>query len=155
MAEPQWMTIARAEEARGVAEVPGTPDNPRILEYQKTANMQLDDETPWCSAFANWCVKQAGIAGTRKGNARSWRTWGQALDVPRVGAVVVFWRDDPNSAKGHVAFYVRNDGTNIWVLGGNQGNRVSVAVPDGSRPRVPVADVKLPWSGEAARWQAS
>jgi len=32
----------------------------------------------------------------------------------------VLWRDDPQSWKGHVAFFVREDGDDVVLLGGNQ-----------------------------------
>jgi uncharacterized protein (TIGR02594 family) len=127
MPEPKWMEIARAELERKVVEIPGKESNPRIEEYQKVVAMQQDDEVPWCSAFANWCMKEAGQAGSGSGAARSWLHWGEKLDAPKPGAVVVFWRDKPDGGKGHVAFYVDETPDKINVLGGNQGNRVRIA----------------------------
>jgi hypothetical protein len=41
--------------------------------------------------------------------------------------VTVLWRDDPKSGKGHVGFYVRREGQNVWLLSGNQMNQVCVS----------------------------
>jgi uncharacterized protein (TIGR02594 family) len=124
------MTIALAE--RGVRERVGEADHPRIVQYLATTSLperMHHDETPWCSAFANWCVEQAGYRGTGKANARSWLTWGTSLpiDEPRHGCIAVFWRGDPMSPQGHVGFYVRNGTNRIWVCGGNQLNAVSIS----------------------------
>ncbi|WP_162917676.1 NlpC/P60 family protein [Dongia deserti] len=130
-----WFSKAREE--LGVTEIPGDMDNPRIIEYHSATSLKApDDETPWCSAFVNWCFQQVGIKGTNLANARSWQTWGQELAEPRLGCVVVLWRENRNSPKGHVAFYVGPDDANpqkIRLLGGNQGDRVSIAGYDKSR----------------------
>lgn len=120
---PAWFIVAKGE--LGTREIPGSQHNPRVLEYHAETGLSADDdETPWCSSFANWCFAQVGIVGTRSAAARSWLKWGKALDVPRVGCVVVFSRP-PKPGSGHVAFYVADEGQSIVVLGGNQGNAVS------------------------------
>jgi uncharacterized protein (TIGR02594 family) len=115
-----WMSIAEGE--KGVSEVPGTGNNSRVLEYlNATTNLGLAarsrDETPWCSAFVNWCVAQAGMQGTRSALARSWLNWGVPLATPRRGCIVVFERE---KIFGHVGFYLGETDTEIRVLGGNQ-----------------------------------
>lgn len=121
-----WLTFASRELARKVREVPGAGDSPDIQAYLATcAGGFDDDETPWCSAFVNWCMTQAGIRGTNRANARSWLSWGKALSEPRPGCVVVLWRDKPNLAKGHVGFFSEMNGSDLVLLGGNQGNAVS------------------------------
>jgi uncharacterized protein (TIGR02594 family) len=129
---PPWALVAFAEMGRGVHEVAGAAANPRILEYFKATDLANNplansDETPWCSAFVNWCLHEAGIQGTRKANARSWLKWGQPTNAPTYGTICVFWRSFPQSANGHVGFYVDSRGADIWVLGGNQNNSVSIA----------------------------
>jgi uncharacterized protein (TIGR02594 family) len=65
-----------------------------------------------------------GIAGTGSALARSWLEWGQALENPVPGCLVVLYRDDPGSWKGHVGFYLRSDARYIYLLGGNQLEQV-------------------------------
>lgn len=121
-----WYDIARRE--LGVAEIEGAGDNPRIVDYLRSttlaASMAANDETPWCSAFVNFCVEQAGYAGTDSAMARSWLKWGRPTDTPHTGCIVVFERGAPPS--GHVGFYVSHKAGEIQVLGGNQGNKVSL-----------------------------
>ena len=125
---PAYYLTARGE--LGVREIPGPQANARIQEYLRSTTlpdeMAGSDETPWCSAFVNWCVTRVGLEGTNKANARSWMEWGFPLEHPRPGCVVVFWRDSRESRKGHVGFFESMDGGNVMVLGGNQANSVSV-----------------------------
>lgn len=113
----------------GVAEKVGAGSNPRITEYYQYLKLNpQDDETPWCSLFANFIVKKTGTGSyTNQLNARSWLTIGKEVKKPEKGDIVVFWRGTPDGWQGHVAFYIRDDGDDIWVLGGNQDNQVSIA----------------------------
>lgn len=102
-------------------------DNPRIIEYHDATSLSSDDEeTPWCAAFVNWVLSQAGIKGTGLANAKSFLKWGKATDTPSKGCIVVFDRGS-NPAQGHVAFYVSETPTHICVLGGNQGDEVNIS----------------------------
>jgi uncharacterized protein (TIGR02594 family) len=122
---PKWLEVAIKE--IGVLEVPGPGDNPRVLEYHQTTTLKAtDDSVAWCSSFVNWCMKQAGIEGTKSAAARSWLTWGEKLDSPRNGCVVVLRRGN-SPTNGHVAFYVGDGTSNIRLLGGNQGDQVKVS----------------------------
>lgn len=131
---PPWYETALRELAASVAEHGGAA-NPRILEYLATCNDLEEgeaelDSTPWCSAFVNWCLRQAGMAGTDSGWARSWAEWGEPIDPPRPGSVTVWARgrtapDEP-VVTGHVAFFVEDLGDSLLVLGGNQSDSVSL-----------------------------
>lgn len=129
MTEPKWLTIARGE--IGVTEIEGPKSNSRIVEYAKVAiGVEAPDSEAWCAKFVGWVFAKDGLdetTGTRKANARSYLDWGEKLDKPALGCVVVFWRVSPKSWQGHVGFYIRSDSTHVWVLGGNQGNKVSIA----------------------------
>jgi uncharacterized protein (TIGR02594 family) len=130
-----WFDIAMQELERGVSEVPGSGANPRIVEYLRSTSlggaMASSDETAWCSAFVNFCVEKAGFAGTDSAMARSWLNWGRGTNTAVTGCIVVFERGAPPS--GHVAFYVSESGGMIKVLGGNQGNKVSIQEYDRDR----------------------
>lgn len=122
--EPPWVKAAKGE--LGQRDYPGPDYNPRVVEYLRTTGHQAnDDETSWCSAFANWCMKQSGRAGTNDAGARSWLNYGQGLSEPRPGCIVVMWRESPQSWKGHVGFFDGWDvGDRVRILGGNQGGGV-------------------------------
>ena len=113
----------------GIKEIVGAEHNPEVLKYFQDLGFDassLTDETAWCSAFANWVARESNLPYTKKLNARSWLFVGHEVAVPQLGDIVVFWRESPTSWKGHVAFYVNEDENNIYVLGGNQGNKVCV-----------------------------
>ena len=137
---PRWYSIAASE--LGVHELAGVVNEPRIVEYHSATTLKAtDDATPWCSAFANWCMLRAGHVGTQSAAARSWAKWGDPLQLPKLGAVVVFSADDRGPAAGHVSFFVRESGKNYLVLGGNQlGDKVCVA----EYPKARVIAVRWP-----------
>ncbi len=105
--------------------------NPKVLKYFKDVGHDWveDDETAWCAAFVGAMLKRAGLPHTGKLNARSYLKWGEIIDLKdaQEGDVVVFSRGDPNGWQGHVAFFVKEDGTKLQVLGGNQSNQVNIA----------------------------
>lgn len=107
------------------AEIVGSADNPRIVEYHSATTLKADDdETPWCSSFVNWCCKQVGVQGTGLANARSWLNWGKEVKTPYLGCIVILKRGN-HAWQGHVGFYAGKERTNeILVYGGNQKNKV-------------------------------
>jgi uncharacterized protein (TIGR02594 family) len=121
--DPIWMPVALAE--TGVSQYPAGLSNPRITAYHDGTNIRgYDDKASWCSSFVNWCLAQAGIAGTGSALARSWLEYGQPLSAPVSGCIVVLQRDEPDSWKGHVGFFLRADREHVHLLGGNQLGQV-------------------------------
>jgi uncharacterized protein (TIGR02594 family) len=113
----------------GEMEKPGAVQHsPRILEYfaEIGHSWVKDDETAWCSAFVNFIAKVTGHEYSGKLDARSWLTVGLKTNRPEPGDVVILWRGDPQSWKGHVGFFVKKDSSGIWILGGNQSNQVCI-----------------------------
>lgn len=123
---PEWMQRAEAELAAGVREVRGPEANPRIVEYHAATSFEAtSDEVPWCSSFVNWCLQHAGYEGTRSAAARSWLTWGEPLDEPRYGCIVVLSRGS-NPKRGHVGFCVQHRDEEVRLLAGNQHDAVTI-----------------------------
>lgn len=119
----------RALTQYGVKEIPGTNNNPHILEYFRVAGHRWvqDDELAWCSAFVNWCARVEYYESTGKLNARSWLDVGLEVNTPETGDLVIFWRVKKDSPYGHVGFYVNDLSGYIYTLGGNQGNMVKIS----------------------------
>ena len=119
-----------ANSYKGVKEIAGAESNPLISKWLNKLDPNLkSDQTAWCSAYAHAVVEEAGFVGSGKLNARSWEKVGDPVNLAgaQQGDVVVFWRENPTSWKGHVGFYQGRDSKgNIRVLGGNQGNQVGV-----------------------------
>ena len=118
-----WYDIAKVE--IGQKEITGPKHNQRILEYHKATSLGAStDEVPWCSSFVSWCLEQAGVESTKNAWARSYLNWGKKITTPELGCIVVFKR---GTDSGHVAFFVKKEGSKITVLGGNQSNQVCIA----------------------------
>ena len=132
MEEPIWLAHGWAE--LGQKEIRGRRDNARIMSYYRASghNEISHDEVPWCAAFVGACLERSGIAGTGSLLARSYLKWGLEATSPRIGAIAVLSRGR-NPRQGHVGFLIGEDDKQIWLLGGNQSDRVSVAAYDKKR----------------------
>jgi uncharacterized protein (TIGR02594 family) len=130
---PRWIDVAK--QYLGTAEVKGAKHNPRILKWWAAIRAPFtDDETPWCAAFVGGVLEECGIRSSRSASARSYSGWGLPLSNPALGCVVVFWRGSPTGWSGHVGFVVGKDAAgNLMVLGGNQGDKVTIAAFPASR----------------------
>lgn len=121
-----WMTYARS--LIGTKEIKGPQHNPTILQWVKNLGRFVgitvsDDETAWCGIFAGEVVQQAGFTPpTLCVRASKWVEFGQKLDEPAYGSILVFTR----SGGGHVGFYVSEDASHYHVLGGNQSDQVNI-----------------------------
>lgn len=124
--------IEEAKKHIGLKEIPGTKNSPVITGWLKVMGAWWnDDETPWCGVFTGYCMKVAKISYPKLYmRASEWANWGMRLDTPVDGCVVVFNR----KGGGHVGFVMgqTKDGF-LTVLGGNQGNAVTIAKFDRTR----------------------
>jgi len=121
-AEPKWLQIARME--LGEHEVKGGVHNDRIVEYHSFTSLSAnEDEVPWCAAFVCWCLAKAGYQHTNSAAAKSYIGYGTASPTWReVGSIVVLSREGGN----HVGFLVGHTENTLTLLGGNQGDAVSI-----------------------------
>ena len=138
----------------GTLESPSTPNNPKILGWaDEVARAQGTSYTKWAADWYNsdkiaWCGLFVAVCAVRSANGRadrlppskylsalSWAEFGvpvqwkgrEGLRLSEiwVGDVLVFIRE----GGGHVGICVgvSEDGTTVHVLGGNQGDKVSIA----------------------------
>lgn len=127
----------------GTREVAGSLDNPMIMAMLKLTaeggwnGWPEHDEVPWCSGFANLVCWLVRLPRSKSLLARSWLAVGRPIALEEAWAandVVVLKRGgghqpgpDNLTAPGHVGFFSAVEGGEILVLGGNQGNAVSLA----------------------------
>jgi uncharacterized protein (TIGR02594 family) len=143
-----WFSVAM--HFKGLTEIHGSVANPQIVEmFRISGHAEVkDDETPWCAAFAGACLRLSGYRSSGSLGARSYENFGQDLkDAPQRGCIVVFTRGKPSAGTGHVAFFDRDDGDHVIVLGGNQGDAVTTASFPKNRVlayRLPVDTAPLP-----------
>lgn len=127
--------MANAGSYYGLTERPGPDSDPLILNIiRRVFTDWRDDSTiAWCSLFMiqiaqNVCAEET-LHLKHPALARSWLKVGEPIELDRLrfGDVVILWRGSPGSGKGHVGFFVNILGDRIYLLGGNQSNRVCVA----------------------------
>ena len=113
MSLPAHYKLAMSE--KGLAEIPGRSDNPKIISmFRDVGHGEVDnDETSWCAVAVGSWLERSGIKSTKSLTARSYLNWGHEVgtkdDLSKClpGDVVVFWRVRPDSWKGHVGLFVR------------------------------------------------
>lgn len=115
-------------------------ENPLILAMLRAggAKWPSKDEVPWCSAFVYslallWDLPRPGGNYLR---ARSWLNVGQIVPLEEAESgfdIVILKRgggEQPpahvTDAPGHVGFYVAHHRSGLMLLGGNQGDQVSI-----------------------------
>lgn len=122
--------IVEARKYYGVRDIVGSIHEQKVLDFFRCmGNYSVkEDEVSWCSVFIGSCAKNVGLQYTKLATARSWLKIGNAVTEPKPGDIVVFWRDNPNSWKGHVSIYLgQNPETNeVYALGGNQNDEVCI-----------------------------
>lgn len=127
MSDPAWLSTAK--KYLGQREVHGPHNNPHVLRWWKNIGTPFtQDSVPWCGAFVGGVLVETGIKPVAGGaSAQAWLKLPVKIPNPAVGCVVIFWRKSPTSGLGHVGFVVGKDQAgHIMVLGGNQGDMVSI-----------------------------
>jgi uncharacterized protein (TIGR02594 family) len=109
----------------GVVESPGDPDNPTILSWAKELGLASykHDSIPWCGLAMAVAVKRAGKEVVKDPLwAANWLNFGIKVKDAMLSDVLVFKRTGGN----HVALYVGEDEACYHIIGGNQGDKVSI-----------------------------
>jgi len=86
----------------------------------------------WCSAFAGWVVKQAGVEDLKNFSFSARKLYNEGVDLgwkveqPKPGDIVVWWTKDPNSWHGHIGIIERivfrgEKGYTLETIEGNVG----------------------------------
>lgn len=155
----------------GLAEKVGRGSNPKILEMARTVaasdpalrdldDVYGDDDIPWCGLAVAYAAVVAGYKPSLQPLwALSWAKWGDDAGGPLQGSVAVKKRN----GGGHVGLVhsVSRDGQTVYLLGGNQANKLSIAAYPRSvfvAFRKPAGRTLIPapvWKGQAAARAAS
>ncbi len=145
MPQPRWLELAWGD--LGVAETPGAATHRRVVRYYADVGhpQVSDDEVAWCAAFVGACLERAGIASTRSLMARSYLDWGEPRRRAAPPAPSPSSAAAPIPRLGHVGFLVGSTATDIILLGGNQGDAVTVQ----AFPRSRLLGLRWPASSDA------
>lgn len=120
-----WLIEARKH--TGLKEIVGKMHNSTIQRWlRELGAWWSDDETPWCGTYVAWCLKKAVRKLPKHWyRAKEYENYGTRLTRPAYGCIAVMSRQ----GGGHVGFVVGevSKGGDLLILGGNQGNAVSIA----------------------------
>lgn len=119
----------------GLKEKENAGSNPDVLRIIHTVfpRWKEDSSIAWCSCFINQVAIDAKAENTlhlkHPGMARSWLSVGEEIGLAdlKPGDIVILSRGAKNSGKGHVGLFITRRSGKIYLLGGNQSNRVCIA----------------------------
>jgi len=118
--------LLKAVELYGVTEAIGSKNNPVILGWAKELGIDKvynEDSIPWCGLYIAIVMQRAGRQPVKDPLwAANWANFGVESKTPMLGDVLVFTRQ----GGGHVGLYAGEDNQAYHVLGGNQGDKVSI-----------------------------
>ena len=119
--------IQKALELYGTNEIQAGRTNPKVLSILNNVSQhKIVKNTPWCAAFVGSVLKESGYQYSVELAARSYLKIGKKVKTPSLGDMVILWREDPKSWKGHVGFFIAETENVIYLLGGNQNNTVCI-----------------------------
>lgn len=131
--EPGPKMILEALKEFGTLEKPGDANNPAIIAWAHEIGGAVEDvykadKTPWCGLFMAVIAQRAGKKIVKDPLwALNWGTFGNHIETPMLGDVLVFIRKTSDGKKaGHVALYVGEDDSAFHTLGGNQSDSVCI-----------------------------
>lgn len=120
--------LAEGLKLYGIKEIPGPESNSVIIGWAKNlknwiSSWYVNDDTPWCGLFIAELCRRAGLPVVKEPlRALAWGDWGRAVPRPMLADLLGFKRE----GGGHVGIYIGEDAAAYYVLGGNQGNAVSI-----------------------------
>lgn len=119
-------TIFEGLKLLGTHETPGSANNAAIMGWADEVGLKrvyTADAVPWCGLFAAVVAKRAGKEVPKDPLwALNWGNFGVKVLQPGLGDVLTFLRE----GGGHVGFYIGEDHEAYHVLGGNQGDNVTI-----------------------------
>lgn len=123
--QPAWLTLAAAD--IGTEEGAGKKNNPKVVTYYRDAGFPgiKNDAVAWCAAYVGAMLHRASIKPSGSLAARSYEGWGVGLKTPVLGCIATKKRG--TGWQGHVGFVVGLNKTEVFLLGGNQADSVSIA----------------------------
>jgi hypothetical protein len=126
------LATAIAELRAGAGEVGGNNRGPFVKKYLHGI---LPEGNPWCAGFVSYCFSQnpAGMPYPyslgardvlRKFQDRSWAHKPGSQYQPQPGDIVVWWRDQLASGKGHIGLVHQLRDGFLYTIEGNKSSKV-------------------------------
>ncbi len=126
------LQIAISELKSGAGEVGGNNCGPFVKKYLHGI---VPEGNPWCAGFVSYCFSQhpAGSPYPYKVGARDilrafqqrgWANKPGSGYAPKPGDIVVWWRDQPSSGKGHIGLVHQLKDGFLYTIEGNKSPNV-------------------------------
>jgi len=123
-------------------------------EYQNTAELTkltgMNDvrgnNNPWCGGFVGGVLKESGYRVPKNNlSSKAYLNYGKKVEIgdAKPGDIAVFNRGG-DSSKGHIGIIQKIEGNKVYLLGGNQGDSVSVTVRDINKVGGELAGIRRP-----------
>lgn len=122
------LAAALGEMRQGAKEVGANNSGPWVEKY---LNGIIDTPANWCAGFVSWSYEHApgglpfryslGARNIRQQFAKKGWTYDPSNQAPEPGDIIVWWRDQPNSWKGHIGLVHHVSGGIVYTVEGNKG----------------------------------
>lgn len=128
--------------------------NPNIMACSASIGVPAgNDDVAWCAAFAGAMLKKCGAGARKTLSSRNYVDYGTAIPVNdptkwRMNDIIIFVRQ----GGGHIGFVKAVDPASgrVLVLGGNQGNNLSLQPFKLNAGSLKVTDIRRNWTLPAA-----
>lgn len=124
------LAVALSEMNNGAKEIDGNNSGPWVEKY---LNGILSAPASWCAGFISWCFSQhpdeipfrysLGARDIRSQfRQKGWLYDANENNTPEPGDIIVWWRDQPDSWKGHIGLvHHYSPGGILYTIEGNKG----------------------------------
>jgi len=99
------------------------------LQQVGSGNKFNEDGSNWCADFVVFVYKEKlPVEPSRSARAlwNNFRKAGLTTENPKPGDIIFFWRESPNSWKGHTGLVKEITGTHIVTVEGNVKGKVTI-----------------------------
>ncbi len=117
----------------GTSEIAGPKSNTELLKILQKHHAATSDDsaTAWCGILMAEAFERAGFKELIPDNYLGARKWlglpnPVELEMAVLGDVVILWRGTPEGWQGHVACFVSQNNSHVFLCGGNQNDQVNI-----------------------------
>ena len=101
------------------------PTDYRVFKHCRVAGRyERNSNSPWSGAFVSWALQRAGVDAPKSAAIHAFQNWGDALQEPKLGCLVLIGWGDPTPR--HIGFLLMDLGDTVLIVAGNTQDSVRV-----------------------------